>query len=451
MKETRPIVLLLLGFLLALRLAAQDSPRQMSLETCIQFAVNNSTGVEKARLEVEKARHKSKEFFSLGLPKVDLNLTFQYNIELPTQQLPGEILGSPGERVPVQFGTDLTAGSGIQLNQMVYNPIYAIGLEGTRKLVEVSNAGYEKSKADIAYEVGATYYQALTAKKQKDILQANLAQVVKLLDLTQSQFDNGLAKKVDVDQLTVSRVNLETSMENLDLQYWQLLDLLKYRMSMPLEQDIELQDTISEQAYTYPALALQPADFSKKPEMTLLLLQRDLNEINVRQLRAGYYPSLYLFGGYNWQGQGNNFGEIFDGKNWFSSSLVGLRLSMPLFDGFERREKIAQARIDLEKWRQDEKFTKQSLDLQHRSARQKLQVNYNNLQSLAQNRRVAEEVYAVSQERFSEGVAPIVELLQAETSMRSAQTNYLTALLQIKLAELELLHARGELLENINQ
>ena len=100
MKETRPILMLLLGFLLALRLAAQDSPRQMSLETCIQFAVNNSTGVEKSRLEVEKARHKSKEIFSLGLPKVDLNLNFQYNIELPTQQLPGEIFARPASGCP---------------------------------------------------------------------------------------------------------------------------------------------------------------------------------------------------------------------------------------------------------------------------------------------------------------------------------------------------------------
>ena len=56
----------------------------------------------------------------------------------------------------------------------------------------------------------------------------------------------------------------------------------------------------------------------------------------------------------------------------------------------------------------------------------------------------------VSEKRFSEGVANITELLSAETAMREAQTNYLTTLLRLNLAELELLNARGEIMTLTN-
>ena len=94
--------------------------------------------------------------------------------------------------------------------------------------------------------------------------------------------------------------------------------------------------------------------------------------------------------------------------------------------------------------------TELNLNLQYRQAQQQLQLNYNNLQSLAENRRVAEEVYRISEKRFSEGVANITELLSSATAMREAQTNYLTTLLRLKLAELELLNARGEILTLTN-
>jgi len=85
--------------------------------------------------------------------------------------------------------------------------------------------------------------------------------------------------------------------------------------------------------------------------------------------------------------------------------------------------------------------------LQHKNALQKLQLHYNNLQAIKGNKSIAEEVYRVSQKRFTEGIAPITEVLSAETAMREVQGNFLTTLLQLKLAELEIMQAKGSLLD----
>lgn len=427
-------------------LFSQSTIRSMDLEDCISYAVDNNAQVEKARLEVEKANHRITEVRSTALPQVNADVDFRWNVQLPTQLLPGDFFGSPGELVPVQFGTKLNTGAGLRLSQAIFDKRYAIGLEGAHKVVELNSVAHTKSKESIAFEVGKLYYQALVVKKQEDILTANLGQIEKLFSLTETQHQNGFAKKIDVDRLGVTKINLETQIQNLQLQYEQLLDIMKNLMSMPLEQDIALTDTITDKEYQLPTTIATTPDFSNKTEMHLLALQDRLNQINVEQLKSGYYPSVDLTGGYGLQAQGDNFDELFKSDFWFGSAYLGLKVSVPIFDGFARKSRISQAEVQIEQWKQDKISTELALNLQYRQAQQQLQLNFNNLQSLSENSRVAEEVYRISEKRFSEGVANITELLSAETAMREAQTNYLTTLLRIKLSELELLNAKGEIL-----
>lgn len=439
----------LLTFLLSLLsfgLFSQSTIKSMDLEDCISYAVDNNAQVEKARLEIEKAEHGIKEVRSTALPQVNADVDFRWNPQLPTQLLPGDFFGSPGELVPVQFGTKLNTGLGLGLSQAIYDKRYSIGLEGAQKAVELNGVVYTKSKESIAIEVGKLYYQALVTKKQEDILTANLRQIERLSALTKAQYENGFAKKIDVDRLGVTKINLETQIENLQLQYEQLLDIMKNLMSMPLEQNIVLTDTIIDKEYQLPTAITTTPDFSNKTEMHLLALQDRLNQINVEQFKAGYYPSVRLMGGYGLQAQGDNFDQIFKSDFWFGSAYLGLKVSVPIFDGFAKKSRIAQAEVQMQQWKQDKTTTELALNLQYRQAWQQLQLNFNNLQSLAQNSVVAEEVYRLSEKRFSEGVANITELLSAETAMREAQTNYLSTLLRIKLSELELLNAKGEIL-----
>ena len=264
--------------------------------------------------------------------------------------------------------------------------------------------------------------------------------------VTDSQYRNGFARKIDVDRLYVSKVNLETQISNFDLKYEQLLTVLKHRMSMPLDKAIVLTDTLTEKNYSLPASLTTKPNFSNKTELQLLEVQKQLNEINVTQIEAGFFPAFTLIGAYGLQGQGDTFGEIFDTDNWFSNGLLGVKIGIPIYDGGRRKAQVEQAKVQQLQWKEDKNFTILSLELQYKNAVQQLQLHYNQLQSLKGNQSVAENIYRVAQKRFREGVAPITEVLSAETAMREAQSNYLTTLLQLKLAELELLKAQGSLL-----
>ncbi|MDX1938980.1 MAG: TolC family protein [Saprospiraceae bacterium] len=425
---------------------AQDSPRPMSLKDCATFAIENSPQVQTALLEISKNDYKIKEVLSTGLPQVNLSGNYTYNLKLPTSLIPGEIFGGPeGSFQEVQFGTKMNTQFSGEVNQLVFNKTFFLGLDATRKLKKLYALQVDKTKEDIAYNIAQLYYSIQVTQKQRNILQANLDQVKSLLGLTEKQYQNGFAKQIDVDQLRVNRINLENQIVNLALQVEQLKQTLKFYMAMPLDAPIVLTDTLNESGYSVPDVQMFSADFSQKTDLDIINTQSELNDLNVEQFKSGYWPTLNAFANYNYQAQGDKFGDLL----WFDFGSIGLNLNIPVFDGFRKKAQIQQAQIDQLQLAETRRFTTQSLNLAYNQGLQQLQTNINNLRALDENRKVAEQVYRVSQNRFKEGVAPITEVLQSETSMREAQTNYLTTLLQVKLAEIDILNSKGTLLDSI--
>lgn len=434
----------LLGILLLGTLSAQST---LSVKESVQFALKNSPMLQKAKLDTRKSQEQVREYKSTGLPQVSASAGFTYNVKLPTQLIPNFFQGKPDELVPVQFGTDLNTTMGAEVNQLLYSQQYWTGIKAIKALNNLNQTTELKTEEEVAYNVVKMYYQVQTISKQRELVVANLEQINGLLKATTLQYQNGLAKKLDVDQLKVNKITLETQLQNLDLSYEQGLQALKFAMSMPQETQLTLSDTLNEVVVpTLDAAALAPS-YQNRLDLTLLDQQTTLQQLNADQFRATAWPTLRAFGNYNFQGQGNGFGELGKNQNWFSFSAIGLNLNIPIFDGFYRKSKIEQVKIDMLKIAEDRKQTMQSLQLQHSQAAQQLTSYANTLNALRENRKVAEEVYAVTQKRYKEGVANITEVLVAEKTMREVQSNLLANLLQFQLAKVDLEYANGKIRE----
>lgn len=434
----------LLGILLLGTLSAQST---LSVKESVQFALKNSPMLQKAKLDTRKSLEQIREYKSTGLPQVNATAGFTYNAKLPTQLIPNFFQGKPDELVAVQFGTDLNTTLGAEVNQLLYSQQYWTGIKAVKAVNNFNQTAELKTEEEVAYNVVKLYYQVQTISKQRDLVVANLEQINGLLKATTLQYQNGLAKKLDVDQLRVNKITLETQLQNLILSYEQGLQSLKFAMSMPQETQLRLSDTLNEIAIsTLDPTALAPS-YQNKLDLTLLDQQTILQQLNADQFRATAWPTLRAFGNYNFQGQGNGFGELGKDQNWFSFSAIGLNLNVPIFDGFYRKSKVEQVKIDMLKIAEDRKQTMQSLQLQHSQATQQLTSYSNTLNALRENRKVAEEVYAVTQKRYKEGVANITEVLVAEKTMREVQSNLLSNLLQFQLAKVDLEYANGKVRE----
>lgn len=447
----RQIIGFLLGGLCLAAVFPALAQQPLSLQNSVQYAVQNNPQAHRAALEIQKGQYLVKEYLSTGLPQLNGTGNFTYNIKLPTQLVPNFFAGRPDELIPVQFGTTLNTTAGVELSQLVYDQTFWLGVKATQKLNQFNRLLEVKTKEDLAYNVVKIYFQAQILGKQRGILEANLRQVDGLLRATEKQYQNGFAKKLDVDQLRVSRSNLESQLLNLNLQYEQTLRALKHAMAMPLDAPVMLTDTLQDDLLPEAVLpeTLTPG-FQNKIDIAILDQQKELLKLEYDRTRAGYYPSARMFANYTLQGQANNFADFGQGRQWFDFALLGLNLKIPIFDGFSKNHRLQQDQLEILQNEKDRQIAQNGLELQYYNALLQLQTNYNSLLAQRENRRMAEEVYAITQKRFSEGLAPITEVLNAENAMREVQTNYLAALLQHKWASLDVEYANGKLLQLFN-
>ncbi|MEZ4954677.1 MAG: TolC family protein [Saprospiraceae bacterium] len=439
---------LLCAMLSLILLIPANAQVAIDLKAALQYTIDNHSKVQQALIDVQLGEQTLRESVSTGLPQIKASSTIINNLALRTSLIPAEFLGGPpGEFAQLQFGTNWNGNAGVELNQMIFNKQWLLALEATKKLKEFYAVSLDQTKETVIYETAKLYYQIQLTKTQRGILQANLSQIEGLLTVTEKQFQNGMAKKIDVDRLQVQSDNLTVQLSNLDLQLQQLELALKFAMQMPLETDIVLTDTISEQelAYTNNSI-LQPA-FQSRPALGILQVQQELYDLDLRRWRAGYFPTVNFFANYTYEWQANNFGEITDGQRWTDYSQIGLRFNFPIFDGFYKDSQKQMAILNKMKVAKDHSYTLFAYQVQYQSALSSIQLNKNNLQAVTNTRKVAEEVYRVAQNRYKEGIAPITELLDAETSMREAQSNYIATLGQLKLSEIDLLHANGKLMD----
>lgn len=445
MKERTQNYRLSLLMLLALLAGSMSFVRaqsgQMSLQQCVQYGLTKNKGVLKSKLEVDRTNEKRAETRSEYLPQVNGTVSVQDNLKLQTSILPGELIGQPGTQVPVQFGTKFNTSAGIDAKQVIYDQSLIYAMKLTRQSTKVSEINARKTEEQLIYDIASAYYAAQISFTQKQLVESNLSQIDSLYKITQIQFENDAAKQLDLDKLTVNKTNLQTELITSTNNYEQQLLLLKYYMGMPLESSIEV-TSIDLKEQSTRIIDTKSLD---NTDLELNLAQREIYSVTLQQIKAGYLPSLSLSFHSSIQNQQNNFRIFSNDAKWFPNSYVGVNLNIPIFDGLAKNSRVKQTKIQIEQSVLEEEYLTEKLKMQRENANNTLKANQAALTSQQSNIELAQKVYTVTMAQFVGGIATITDIVNAETSLRDAQTNYLKALVQVKLGELDLIKSTGNI------
>src|SRR5690554_2255759 len=426
-----------------------EKPDSLTLDDLIQYAMQYNPDVRNSQLDQMSNDALIKEITSQGLPQITGTGTYNNNYALPQQIIPGEIFGQPGTLIPVKFGVQNTLSASVQMNQMIYNPSFWVGLEAAKTSKDLYKLATFKTKEELIYNIIQVYYQIQITEEQQEILLHNLETMDQLIDIAQVQYEEGIIKKLDVDQLRVNKINLESQIQGTSVGLTLLQNQLKFMMGLPQEEELLLKkDRIS------------VGDFAEKEELNLanntdlqmLDIQEELNELEQKNIKAGYVPSLSFFLNYGWMGQTDKLfsdEEVHDIVGSGTGSF-GLSLTVPIFDSFQKKHQKQQVIIEKHKLENTRMKTEYFTKMNYDNARENLSVSLDLVSTQKENMELAESLYDITALSFREGVAPLTELINAETSMRQAQTQYLSALLQVALAKLDLIKNSGSLSEKIN-
>ncbi|WP_026903597.1 TolC family protein [Pedobacter glucosidilyticus] len=418
-----------------------------TLEECIQYAYKHQTDVLNADIDKKIADAKVKETIGIGLPQISGNATFQDFLKIPTSLIPSEIFGgTPGTFTPVQFGVKYQSSTGIDVSQLLFDGSYIVGLQASKTFKELSQRAFTRTKIETNVAVRKAYYMVLVNNEQLDLLNANISQLEEQLKQTKALNENGFAEKIDVDRLNVLYNNLVTERENIKRLLALGNQMLKFQIGMPVEHTLIVEGKIADVNLTdTEEVVLDTTAYKSRIEYSLTQTQIKLNELDLKRYKSQYLPSLAAFGSGAYQFQSNNFNQLYD--NRFPTVVVGLQLNVPIFSGFQKANRVAQAKLTLQKSNNDLFQVKNYINLEIKSSATNFRNSIASLNNQRANLNLANEILRVSKIKYEQGVGSSIEVTQAQTSLKEAENNYINVLYDALVNKVNLDKASGKINE----
>lgn len=420
-----------------------DTVAAFTLQEAIDYAQTHQSAILNAKVDEEIARNTVKKTVGMGLPQINANVNFQDFIKVPTNLLPGEFFGKPGEMIPVRFGVKYQSSAGLELSQLLFDGTYLVGLQASKTYKELSTKNLQRSRIETAVAVTKAYYSVLVSNEQLSLLDANIVRLKKSLKDTEALFKNGFVEKIDLDRLTVLNNNLETERENvvhlLDLN----LHLLKFQMGMNINSTLTLKDSISGLNVEESVALNDTSAYKSRIEYSLLETQKKLNELDLKRYQSQYLPSIGAFGSTTRSLQSNTFNELFDRS--FPMTVIGFRISVPIISGGIRNYQVRNARLEIKKTENNLVNLRNGINLEVEQAKTVYRNGFRSLENQKRNMTLAQEVLRVTKVKYEQGVGSSIEVTTAETALKESQNNYINALYELLINKVNLDKALGKI------
>lgn len=428
--------------LFCMSVTQSDAQTQLSLQECLEIGIQNNLSLQSKRNEIKKGEYGISENRARLLPQISGFAGYNDNFDPPVSVTDGSAYGKPYN---VTQTLRANASAGLQLQMPLYNHTLLATMKVTKMMDEMNRLSYGKAREDLIMQIAQMYYLGQNTAEQIDLVRENIARLEELRNITQAFYDNDMAMEVDVKRVNINLENLKVQYDNAQAMMEQQLNLLKFVLDYPAEEKIALTPVDADK----PEEAVALNGLSENLyEMQLLQQQKLLTEQQKKMVGYGYLPSLYLKGSWMWTAFTDKPYHWFHSdpsNHWYRSYGIGVSLSVPIFDGLDKKYKRRKANIDLQNISLTQENTRKHLQTQYVNATNDLMNNRRNLKKQKDNRELAENVYAVTMDRYREGIASMTELLQDEMRMSEAQNLYVSAHYNYRVTNLKLMKLTGKL------
>tara|TARA_Y100000994_G_scaffold91485_1_gene75577 strand:+ start:2526 stop:3863 length:1338 start_codon:yes stop_codon:yes gene_type:complete len=423
--------------------------KKLSLNDCIELAIENNENLKNSKLEERISKALSKEYLSIGFPQINFDGGLQYNHDVPkslidiSRFMPGVPEGTEQE---VQFGQTYDGRVDLFVNQMIFNGSYFVGLSAARELVRLSEKLTERNEIDINESVQKAFFTVLNTKSRIDLVEANLNRLNTLLGQTKELYINGFIEKLDVDRIQVAYNNLKSEKIKADRFYKLSKEVLNFQIGLPVGTDIELTGELTEEVINNFNYNLDDFDYSKRIEYSILQTDKNLKFYDLKNNRSQYLPQIYANYNYGYNTSSSNYDLFFDSNRWKSFGTVGLKIIIPIFDGFLKRSKINQSKYKIEQVENQMMFLERSINLQINQSISNYENTKESLLISKQNLELAQNVYLATEKKYKEGVGSNLEVIDSNNSLKIAQNQYYNSLYESIIASIDIKKTLGTLL-----
>lgn len=447
------LLILFAFFLSATGLSAQEVV-ELNLRESLTYALENNVNTKNARLETLISKATVKETTATGLPQITGAVNLNYNPTIPVVFLPNQPPfgdpSNPSDVIPARFGVSYQSGVAVNVTQMILDGSFFVGLKAAKTYQALAQLDVVKAENDVIENVKKAFFGVLVNKERIRLATANLSRIDSLLSETQALFDAGFSEKIDVSRIKVQRNNTYSQLERSKTAYEISKQLLKLQMGLPPQYDINITETLRELNPEEELPEMLTMEGISRIEIDQLNTNMELTNLDLRYNKAQYMPTIDANGYIQRTGAGNTLQNVYDPNNWFSSSLIALRMEIPIFDGLSKSARIQKNRLQLNQLENQKIFLDDNIALEIYEARTNLKNDLNILEVQRENMALAQEVFDMAKIKYNEGVGSNFEVVEADASLIEAEINFLAALYDGLIAKVDLEKALGILRTNID-
>lgn len=433
------VVLILFLFTAPFNLSQANSQNdsllyKATLENCIEYALKNQPLINQSLVDENITNQEIKSKIADWFPQLNFNFNYQHNYKLQTSVIQGNT---------VHFGVINTSSAQFSLNQTIFNRDVLLASSTAGDVQMQAEQSTTENKINVVVNVSKAFYSALLAQNQIDLVNEDITRLKQSKKNTYSQYQSGVVDQTDYMRATVALNNAMAEQKQDQEMLKTSYAYLKEQMGYPANEKLLLNYDTTKMEEDIFIDTTNTIDFNNRIEFQLLKTEKRLQEANLDYYKWSFIPSLSAFGEYNFNFLNDKLSQLY--KQDYPTSYVGLQLSFPIFEGGKRFHEIEQAKLELKRYNYDFESLKNSINTEYVQALSNYKSNLANFLTQKKNLSLAKEVYNTLELQYKSGVKAYLDVITAETDLRSTQVNYINALYQVLSSKLDLQKALGKI------
>ncbi len=419
----RTVLYSLLFFLIPMNLMGAT----LTLDECLSLAKSNNPSLRLSRMDIGIASKTIEQSDASLFPRIDAQAAY-------TLQQDAQAMKFNGLSLETQQATYLSGSVGIDYT------VYDFGRRDARRKISRTNLDavnftLENQEHEIALQVVENYFGILEAKRNISAAEEELSTIKEHRRVAQALYDAGSVTRNDLLQADVRLANAgqqllvrKNILQNLYLQ----LNFLIGRPDREHPELVEPQAPELNTAFVDSSKALQ-----QRPDLQALRKATTIKEQEINQTRSAFYPELFTHLSVDYL-ENNKLRE-----QTIYAATFGLRIN--LFDGFASTAARKKAVAENSRAREQVRLAEEQAALEIATVKNNLKVAFDRIAVTKESIVQGEENLRINRDRYEERVGTATEVLDAQTLLTQAKTEYYRSIYDYQRAAARLRKAVGKL------
>jgi outer membrane protein TolC len=463
-----------------------QQPLALDLDKALEIAMSENPTVKVADQEIVKKKYAHKGAYAALFPQVNFSADYSRTLkkqvmymdgafdmtsmlapvmdplvkgadQLLTESMPGYVPGSLEGKIkentppPVEssgnegisIGRDNNWSTGFSAGMPLINLSLwkSLSISGTD--VELAIEQARSSKIDLTNQVKRSFFGVLLANDSYRVFKSSYDNAMSNYNDIKNKYDQGLVAEYDLIRANVSVKNIEPNLlqaENATvLAKWQLKALLGMDLDLDIDVDGSLDNYKSELYGDY--LSTNTA-LDDNTTLKQLAIQSGMLKQTLTLQKYDFLPTLSVSGVYQWSAMNNDF--KFRDYLWNPYSMIGFSLSIPIFSGGSRLNKVNQTKVSINQLEWQRQDIERNLQLAVKQYKDNMSSCIKRFDAAQKGVEQAERGYTISRKRYDTGAGTLLEVNDSELALTQARLNFNQSIYEYMVAKSDLEKTLGK-------